>query len=112
MQFHGIELALVEKGKVDGSVLKRDYLGLFATSCFGVEKLCKDFEEKYDDYNSIMAAALADRLVEAFAECMHEKVRRDLWGYSPDEELNSKDLHKIKYFVSAAYAASVDPNKG
>merc|ERR1712136_651366 len=77
---------------------KRDYLGLFATSCFGVEKLSKAYEEKYDDYNSIMAAALADRLVEAFAECMHEKVRRDLWGYSPDEELNSKDLHKIKYF--------------
>jgi 5-methyltetrahydrofolate--homocysteine methyltransferase len=77
--------------------MKRDYLGMFATSCFGTEELCKKYEAKYDDYNSIMAAALADRLVEAFAECLHEKVRTEMWAYCPDEDLGSKDLHRIKY---------------
>ena len=58
------------------------------------------YTEALDDYNSIMVKALADRLVEAFAEKLHEMVRVDYWGYSVDEKLISSDLHKIKYDVS------------
>ncbi|XP_071833315.1 methionine synthase-like [Apostichopus japonicus] len=76
----------------------RDYIGAFAVSAgFGVEDLCKGYEEKHDDYNSIMAKALADRLAEAFAEELHERVRKDFWGYDKDESLDANDLHRIRY---------------
>ncbi|CAM1297354.1 MTR (predicted) [Pycnogonum litorale] len=76
----------------------RDFIGMFAVSAgFGSDEVCKKFENEHDDYSVIMVKALADRLAEAFAECLHTKVRTDLWGYSPDEEFSAGDLHKIKY---------------
>merc|ERR1712142_1107178 len=74
-----------------------DYVGMFAVACFGAEELSKRYEEELDDYRSIMAKALADRLAEAFAEEPHERVRIDLWGYCGDESMGAEDLHKIKY---------------
>uniref|UniRef100_H2Z6R8 Methionine synthase n=1 Tax=Ciona savignyi TaxID=51511 RepID=H2Z6R8_CIOSA len=74
-----------------------DYIGLFAVSCCGAQQLCAQFERNLDDYSSIMAKALADRLAEAFAEAMHEIVRTTLWPYSSSESLEAGDLHKIKY---------------
>ncbi len=60
---------------------------------------CFRFKQDNDDYNQIMIKALADRLAEAFAEELHEKVRKDLWGYMKEEEMDATDLHKIKYQV-------------
>ena len=75
-----------------------DYLGIFVvTTGIGLEKLVKAFEDNHDDYNSIMAKALADRLAEAFAELMHEKTRCEFWGYAKNESLNNEDLIKEKY---------------
>lgn len=76
----------------------RDHFGGFAvTAGIGLEKLLEEFENNHDDYNSIMAKALADRLAEAFAEKMHELVRKDYWGYSKEEELSNEELIKEKY---------------
>ncbi|KAK7103336.1 methionine synthase-like [Littorina saxatilis] len=75
-----------------------DYIGLFATTAgLGTDDLCKQYEEQLDDYSIIMVKALADRLAEAFAEAMHEYVRKQYWGYCSDETLDANDLHKIKY---------------
>lgn len=75
-----------------------DYLGGFAvTAGIGAEALAKSYEEKHDDYNSIMVKALADRLAEAFAEHMHERVRKEFWGYAPDENLTNDELIKERY---------------
>ncbi len=64
-----------------------DYIGMFAvTTGLGIEKKEKEFVTLLDDYSSIMLKAIADRLAEAFAECMHERVRKDLWGYAPNEQ--------------------------
>jgi 5-methyltetrahydrofolate--homocysteine methyltransferase len=57
------------------------------------------FKEAGDDYSYIMAEALADRLAEAYAEKLHEMVRRELWGYAPDEDLSVDDMLKVKYQV-------------
>jgi len=77
---------------------KKDYIGAFAvTSGIGIEALIKKYESEHDDYNSIMVKALADRLAEAFAEHLHELVRKDYWGYSPEEKLKTDDLIKEKY---------------
>ena len=60
----------------------QDYIGAFAvTTGFGYDQVCAQFEKDFDDYSSIMFKALADRLAEAFAELLHEKVRTELWGY-------------------------------
>ena len=75
----------------------KDYIGAFANACFGLEAITSDFKEKGDDYSYIMAEALADRLAEAFAEVLHLKVRKELWGYAPDEDLSPDDLLKVKY---------------
>uniref|UniRef100_A0A4W4G870 Methionine synthase n=1 Tax=Electrophorus electricus TaxID=8005 RepID=A0A4W4G870_ELEEL len=75
----------------------RDYVGLFALAVFGAEELCADFERQADDYGSIMVKALADRLAEAFAEELHARVRKELWGYSMEEELEVRDLHRLRY---------------
>ncbi|EPJ47503.1 MAG: cobalamin-dependent methionine synthase [Osedax symbiont Rs1] len=76
----------------------KDYIGSFAvTTGFGVEELAKIYEADFDDYNSIMAKALADRLAEAFAEYMHAKVRREYWGYADSEALDNESLIKEKY---------------
>uniref|UniRef100_A0A4W2GME0 Methionine synthase n=1 Tax=Bos indicus x Bos taurus TaxID=30522 RepID=A0A4W2GME0_BOBOX len=74
-----------------------DYLGLFAVACFGVEELSKAYEKECDDYSSIMVKALGDRLAEAFAEELHERVRRELWGYSSGEQLAVADLRRLRY---------------
>merc|ERR1711935_185473 len=75
----------------------KDHLGMFTVSCFGCDALVQKFESENDDYNKIMAQALADRFVEAFAEYLHRAMRTDMWGYAPDESLNEEDLLKIKY---------------
>ena len=76
----------------------RDYMGGFAvTAGIGIEKLIDAYKSDHDDYNEIMVKALADRLAEAFAELMHEKVRKELWGYAEDESLQNDELIKEKY---------------
>ena len=75
-----------------------DYIGAFAvTTGIGVPELCAEFKKEHDDYNSIMAKALADRLAEAFAEHMHQHVRTTLWGYATDETLDNDALIAEKY---------------
>eukprot|EP01104_Vermistella_antarctica_P006270 TRINITY_DN16987_c0_g1_i1.p1 TRINITY_DN16987_c0_g1~~TRINITY_DN16987_c0_g1_i1.p1 ORF type:complete len:1249 (+),score=451.99 TRINITY_DN16987_c0_g1_i1:89-3835(+) len=75
-----------------------DYIGLFAVSAgFGVTELAAAYEKDHDDYNSIMAKALADRLAEAFAEVMHRDVRTQHWAYAKDEKMDAEDVLKIKY---------------
>ncbi|WP_454692095.1 methionine synthase [Achromobacter aloeverae] len=77
---------------------KLDYIGLFAvTAGLGIEKKEAEFEAAHDDYSGIMLKALADRLAEAFAECLHARVRRDLWGYVADETLDNDALIAEKY---------------
>ncbi|HVG02209.1 MAG TPA: vitamin B12 dependent-methionine synthase activation domain-containing protein, partial [Nitrospira sp.] len=76
---------------------RADYLGAFAvTAGIGVEALCAKYEKDHDDYNSIMAKALADRLAEAFAEWLHKQVRLE-WGYGRTEELTAEDLIRERY---------------
>ncbi len=75
----------------------KDYLGAFVVSIHGAEELAKQYKEQQDDYNSIMVKMLADRLAEAFAELLHEKVRKELWGYIPEEQLGHEELLKEKY---------------
>ncbi|MFT6028858.1 MAG: 5-methyltetrahydrofolate--homocysteine methyltransferase [Oleiphilaceae bacterium] len=77
---------------------REDYIGGFAvTAGIGAEALAKSYEEKHDDYNSIMVKALADRLAEAFAERMHERVRNEFWSYVSSESLSKEELIKEKY---------------
>ncbi|GAA6142535.1 methionine synthase [Hydrogenophaga sp. 5NK40-0174] len=75
-----------------------DYIGLFAvTAGIGADKRAQAFADAHDDYNAIMLKSLADRLAEAMAECMHERVRKDLWGYAGGESLSNEELIKEKY---------------
>ncbi|WP_020583598.1 methionine synthase [Endozoicomonas elysicola] len=75
-----------------------DYVGGFITTAgIGAEELAKTYENAGDDYNSIMVKALADRLAEAFAECMHERVRKEYWAYASNEQLSNDELIKEKY---------------
>jgi 5-methyltetrahydrofolate--homocysteine methyltransferase len=75
-----------------------DYIGGFAVSTgFGADELARQFEDAHDDYNSIMTKALADRLAESLAEYMHRLVRRELWGYAPDEDLQREELIRERY---------------
>jgi 5-methyltetrahydrofolate--homocysteine methyltransferase len=75
-----------------------DYVGAFAvTTGIGIEALLAKYEAEHDDYNSIMVKALADRLAEAFAELMHERVRREYWGYAADELMSNEELIMEKY---------------
>jgi 5-methyltetrahydrofolate--homocysteine methyltransferase len=75
-----------------------DYIGLFAvTAGLGIEKHVKRFEDANDDYSSIMLKALADRLAEAFAEYLHERIRLDFWGYAVDESFSKGELIKEQY---------------
>lgn len=75
-----------------------DYIGGFAvTTGLGAERLASDYEKAGDDYSAIMVKALADRLAEAFAECLHQKVRRQIWGYANDETLDNEALIKEQY---------------
>ncbi|MFL9609407.1 methionine synthase [Methylobacillus sp. Pita2] len=75
-----------------------DYIGMFAvTGGLDIEKYEQRFEAAHDDYSSIMLKSLADRLAEAFAEYLHERVRKDLWGYAPEEALGNEALIKEQY---------------
>jgi 5-methyltetrahydrofolate--homocysteine methyltransferase len=76
----------------------KDYIGLFAvTAGAGIEELLDEYKKKHDDYSEIMVKALADRLAEAFAECLHAQVRKLDWGYAADERLTNEELIKEKY---------------
>ncbi|MBU1689985.1 MAG: methionine synthase [Gammaproteobacteria bacterium] len=76
----------------------KDYLGGFAvTAGIGIDEHVSAFEKNHDDYSAIMLKALADRLAEAFAELMHERVRREFWGYAKDEALSNEDMIAEKY---------------
>lgn len=84
-------IAPVESGKID-------YCGGFATTAgIGIEPWKEMYRKDLNDYKAIMLEALADRLSEAFAELLHEKVRKEYWGYAPDEKLSQEDLQKVKY---------------
>jgi 5-methyltetrahydrofolate--homocysteine methyltransferase len=76
----------------------KDYLGAFAvTTGTGIDARVAEFEKNHDDYSAIMLKALADRLAEAFAELLHQRVRREFWGYAKDEALSNEDLIEEKY---------------
>ncbi|MEH3085423.1 MAG: methionine synthase [Xylophilus ampelinus] len=112
MTWHGLRQQ-AEKQAVDGAMRPSrcladfvaprdtglaDYVGMFAvTAGIGVEGKERQFQDALDDYSSIMFKALADRLAEAFAEALHARVRRDLWGYAPQESLGVEDLVKERY---------------
>ena len=74
-----------------------DHIGMFAVGCFGVEELGAKYEAELDDYNKILAQAIGDRFVEAFAEKLHRDMRMKFWGYAKEEEMDTSDLLKIKY---------------
>lgn len=76
----------------------KDYVGMFAvTTGIGLDEIVKAYESNHDDYNSIMAKAIADRLAEAFAEKLHELVRKEYWGYAKEEKLSNEELIKETY---------------
>ena len=75
-----------------------DYIGAFAvTAGIGIEEKLKEFEADHDDYSAIMLKALADRLAEAFTELLHQEIRKNSWGYAPEESLGADDLFREKY---------------
>lgn len=77
---------------------KQDYIGCFCvTTGFGVDEKAAEFEKQLDDYNSILVKALGDRFAEAFAEYLHLKVRKEIWGYASDENLTNQDLISEEY---------------
>ncbi len=77
---------------------KQDYIGCFCvTTGFGVDEKAAEFEKQLDDYNSILVKALGDRLAEAFAEYLHLKVRKEIWGYDSEESLSNQDLIEEEY---------------
>jgi len=77
--------------------IETDYIGAFAVTIEGIEPHLKKFESAHDDYNKIMLQALADRLAEAFTELLHEKVRKEYWGYAIEESLDNQQLIKEEY---------------
>jgi 5-methyltetrahydrofolate--homocysteine methyltransferase len=76
---------------------KKDHIGAFVVSIEGIEPHIKRFEAAYDDYNKIMLQALADRLAEAFTELLHERVRKEFWGYAKEEHLGNDQLIREEY---------------
>jgi 5-methyltetrahydrofolate--homocysteine methyltransferase len=74
-----------------------DYIGAFAVSIHGIEEHIKRFESQHDDYNKIILQALSDRLAEAFAELLHERTRKEFWGYATEEHLTKEELIEEKY---------------
>ncbi len=75
----------------------QDHIGAFAVTIKGIEPHIRKFEEGHDDYNKILLQALADRLAEAYTEFLHEKVRKEFWGYAKDEQLTNEQLIREKY---------------
>ena len=96
---HNIALSDFIKPKaVTSSEVETDFIGAFACCTgFGIDAHVKKFEADHDDYKAIMLKALADRLAEAFAECLHKKVRKEIWGYSKFEALSNEQLIKEEY---------------
>lgn len=90
-------LSLTDFIKPAGAGNGKDYLGAFAVTIHGIEEHIKAFEEKHDDYNKIMLQALVDRFAEAFAEYLHEGVRKEYWGYVTEEHLTNEELINEKY---------------
>jgi 5-methyltetrahydrofolate--homocysteine methyltransferase len=76
---------------------RQQFMGAFVVTIKGIEKYIHLFQEQHDDYNKIMLQALADRLAEAFTELLHQKVRKEYWGYAKDENISMEDLIKEKY---------------
>lgn len=76
---------------------RADYIGAFAVSIHGLDPHIARFNKEFDDYSKIMLQALADRLAEAFAELLHERTRKEFWGYAKEEQLSSKELIEEKY---------------
>ncbi|EYD68358.1 pterin binding enzyme family protein [Acinetobacter baumannii 25493_10] len=76
---------------------QQDYLGGFTVSIFGSEELANEYKAKGDDYSAILVQSLADRFAEAFAEHLHERIRKEFWGYKADEQLSNEELIKEKY---------------
>jgi 5-methyltetrahydrofolate--homocysteine methyltransferase len=76
---------------------KKDYMGAFCVGIFGAQELADSYRDKDDDYNAIMAQAIADRFAEAFAEYLHKQVRTKHWGYASNEDLSNQDLIKESY---------------
>jgi 5-methyltetrahydrofolate--homocysteine methyltransferase len=81
----------------DPSATKGDYMGAFAVTVQGAREHIDRFAAEHDEYNKIMVQILADRFVEAFAECLHQQVRKEYWGYAPDENLSNEELIKEGY---------------
>lgn len=79
------------------SELGSDYMGAFAVTIHNARQHIARFEAAHDDYNKILVQVLADRFVEAFAECLHEKVRKEYWGYAKDENLSNEQLIREEY---------------
>jgi 5-methyltetrahydrofolate--homocysteine methyltransferase len=75
----------------------KDYIGGFAVGIHGADEMAKRFEKNHDDYNAIMVKALADRLAEAFAERLHERVRKEFWAHASNESLDSDALVREEY---------------
>nr|WP_294904871.1 methionine synthase [uncultured Lacibacter sp.] len=92
-----ISLADFIKPANDSQLPATDYLGAFSVTIHGIEEHIKRFEAAHDDYNKITLQALADRLAEAFAECLHERTRKEFWGYAKEEALSNEDLIKEQY---------------
>jgi len=82
---------------ISPSAQHTDYLGGFTVSIFGAEEMAHEFKAKGDDYSAILVQSLGDRFAEAFAEHLHERVRKEFWGYQAHEELSNEDLIKEKY---------------
>ncbi len=76
---------------------KQDYIGAFAVTIEGIEPHLKRFQDAHDDYNKITLQALADRLAEAFTELLHQRVRKEFWGYASEEHLSNEQLIKEEY---------------
>jgi 5-methyltetrahydrofolate--homocysteine methyltransferase len=77
--------------------LGKDYMGAFAVTIHGASKWVKKFADEHDEFNKIMVQILADRFVEAFAECLHQRTRKEYWGYGRDENLTNEQLIKEEY---------------
>ncbi len=75
----------------------QDYLGGFTVSIFGAEEMAHEYKAQGDDYSAILAQSLGDRFAEAFAEHLHERIRKEFWGYQADEQLSNEELIKEKY---------------
>ncbi|MFU8927442.1 methionine synthase [Acinetobacter puyangensis] len=82
---------------VSSSDSQQDYLGGFTVSIFGAEELANEYKAKGDDYSAILVQSLGDRFAEAFAEHLHERIRKEYWGYQPNEQLDNEALIKEKY---------------